>query len=101
MENSPGLTQDTKSFEKLVAYATPIHANIQPLAVEVFSFSLLFRFTSESIFLPYCARFSLCTCSCTVGRKEVSFSMTIGNEELTHECFPKHLRMGTAKKYVK
>ena len=29
-------------------------------------------------------------------KKEVSFSMTIGNEELMHECFPKHLRMGTA-----
>ena len=23
--------------------------------------------------------------------------MTIGNEELLHECFPKHLRMGTAR----
>ena len=23
--------------------------------------------------------------------------MTIGNEELMHECFPKHLRMGTAR----
>ena len=22
--------------------------------------------------------------------------MAIGNEELTHQCFPKHLRMGTA-----
>ena len=30
-------------------------------------------------------------------KKEVSFSMTIGNEELMHECFPKHLRMGTAR----
>ena len=31
-----------------------------------------------------------------VGKKEVSFRMTIGNE-LMHECFPKHLRMGTAR----
>ena len=23
--------------------------------------------------------------------------MTIGNDELMHECFPQHLRMGTAK----
>ena len=23
--------------------------------------------------------------------------MTIGNEELMHECFPKHLRMETAR----
>ena len=59
-------------------------------------FSLVFRFTSASVFLPYRAGFSLCTCSCTVGKREVSFSMTIGNE-LIHECFPKHLRMGTAR----
>ena len=39
----------------------------------------------------------MCTCSCTVGKKQVSFSMTIANEELMHECFPKHLRMGTAR----
>ena len=55
------------------------------------------RFTSASVFLPYSAGFSLCTYSCTVGKKEVSFSITIGNEKLTHECFPKHLRMGTAR----
>ena len=28
---------------------------------------------------------------------QVSFSMAIGNEELMHECFPKHWRMGTAR----
>ena len=39
----------------------------------------------------------MCTCSCTVRKKEASFSMAIGNEELMLECFPKHLRMGTAK----
>ena len=39
----------------------------------------------------------MCTCSCTVGKKQVSFSMTIGNEELMQKCFPKHLRMGTAR----
>ena len=44
----------------------------------------------------------MCTCSCAVGKKGVSFSMTIGNEELMHECFPKHLRMETARmKYDK
>ena len=46
----------------------------------------------------------MCTCSCTVGKNQVSFStlstwisysMTIGNEDLMHECFPKH--MGTAR----
>ena len=30
------------------------------------------------------------------GKKQVSFSMAIGNGELMHECFPKHSRMGTA-----
>ena len=60
-------------------------------------FSLVFKFTSASVFLPYRAEFSVCTCSCTVGKNQVSFSMTIGNEELMHECFPKHLRMGTAR----
>ena len=30
-------------------------------------------------------------------KKEISFSMTIGNEELMPECSPKHLRMGTAR----
>ena len=59
--------------------------------------SLVFRFTSAFVFLPYRAGFSLCTCSFTVGKKEASFSMTIGNEELMHECFPKHLSMGTAR----
>ena len=30
-------------------------------------------------------------------KKQVPFSMAIGNGELMHECFPKHLRMGTAR----
>ena len=60
-------------------------------------FSLAFRFTTASVFLPYRAEFSLCTCSRTVGKKEVSFRMTIGNEELMHECFPKHLCMEAAR----
>ena len=29
--------------------------------------------------------------------KKVPFSMAIGNGELVHECFPKHMRMGTAR----
>ena len=34
-----------------------------------------------------------------VGSREnkVPFSMTIGNEDLMQECFPKHSRMGTAR----
>ena len=31
------------------------------------------------------------------GKKQVPFSMAIGNEELMHECFPKHLCMGTTR----
>ena len=27
--------------------------------------------------------------------------MAIGNGELMHECFPKHLRMGTAKNEIR
>ena len=61
------------------------------------SFNSVFRFTSASVFLPHRAGFSLCTCSCTAGKNEVSFSITIGNEELMQECFHKHLRMGTAR----
>ena len=34
----------------------------------------------------------------TIGKKEVPFSMAIlGNEELMHEWFPKHLHMRTAR----
>ena len=36
------------------------------------------------------------TWNCTVEKKQVPFSMEIGNVELMHECFPKHLNMGTA-----
>ena len=34
-------------------------------------------------------------------REQVTFSKAIGNMELMHECFPKHLRMGTARKRKK
>ena len=30
-------------------------------------------------------------------QQEVPFTMAIGNEELVHECFPEHSRMGTAR----
>ena len=39
----------------------------------------------------------LCTCSCNVGKKQVPFSMAIGNGEPMHEYFPKHSCMGTAR----
>ena len=31
------------------------------------------------------------------GKKQVPFSMAIGNVELMHERFPKHSRMGTER----
>ena len=34
---------------------------------------------------------------CAVGKKQVPFSMAVGNVELMHECFPKHLHMGRAR----
>ena len=39
----------------------------------------------------------MCTCSCTIGKKQVPFSMAIGNAELMQECLLKHSRMGTAR----
>ena len=30
-------------------------------------------------------------------KKQVAFGISIGNEELKHECFPKHSHMGTAR----
>ena len=35
--------------------------------------------------------------SVSARREQVPFSMAIGNEELMHECFPKHPRMGTVR----
>ena len=35
--------------------------------------------------------------SISARREQVPLSMAIGNGELMHECFPKHLRMGTAR----
>ena len=32
------------------------------------------------------------------GKKQVPFSVAIGNVQLMHECISKHLRMGTASK---
>ena len=33
----------------------------------------------------------------TERKNKVPFSVAIGHGELMHECFPKHLRMGTAR----
>ena len=44
------------------------------------------RFTRAQLFLVFCSEYTMCTCSCTVGKKELSFSMPIGNEELMHTC---------------
>ena len=63
----------------------------------MFSLAKRHRFTSAQLFLVFRSEYTLCTCSCTRGKKQVQFSMTIGNGELVHEGFPKHLRMGTAR----
>ena len=42
-------------------------------------------FTSAQVFLLLHSDYKICTCSCTGGKKQVPFSMTIGNEELAHE----------------
>ena len=44
--------------------------------------------TNEHIFLLFCFEYTLCTCSCTVGKKHIPFSIAIGNVELMNECFP-------------
>ena len=53
--------------------------------------------SSAQVFLLFRSQYTLCTCSCTVGKKQVPFRMASGNEELMHECFPKHSRMGRMK----
>ena len=57
-----------------------------------FKFSLVKRntFTSAQLFLVFLIEYTLCSCSCTVGKKQVPFSMAIGNGELVHECLPTH-----------
>ena len=66
-------------------------------AVRSPSHFLLLGFTSAQLFLVFRSKYTMCSGSCTVGKNHVSFSMTIGNEELMHECIPKYLRMGTAR----
>ena len=39
----------------------------------------------------------MCTCSWTVGKKKVPFTIAKENVELVQECLPKHLSMGTAR----
>ena len=60
-------------------------------------FCLVHRFTSAQLFLVFRSEYTLCTCRCTVGKKQVPFSMATGNEELVHECSFLHLHMGTAR----
>ena len=68
---------------------------------DVVESSLVLRFTSASVFLPYRAEFSMCTCSYTVGKRKVPFSMAIGNGELMHECFRKELSHGNSKNEIR
>ena len=54
-------------------------------------------FTSAQLFLVFRFEYTLCTCSCIFGKKQVPFTMAIGNGELMLERFPKNSGMGTAK----
>ena len=72
-------------FQYMKWLAAPTRRDIKHLNTKVFS--LEYRFTSETIFLPSRTKFSLCTCNCTVGKKQVPFSMATGNVELMQECF--------------
>ena len=42
----------------------------------------------------------MCTCSCTVGKKQVSFTMTIGNEEHAR-VFSQPLAHGKSKNEIR
>ena len=65
------------------------------------SFSLeKYRFTSASIFLLFRTEFKMSPCSYTFGKKQVPFSMAIGNGELMHECFPKNFVMETKNEII-
>ena len=49
-----------------------------------------FKRHSVQLFLVFRSEYTVCTCSCTVGKKQVLFSVATGNWELMQECFPKH-----------
>ena len=62
------------------------------------SFSLVYKWVQVLwLVSPSRTGFFFCICSCIVRNKQVPFSMATGNEELKHECFPKHSRMGTTR----
>ena len=54
-------------------------------------------FTSAQVFLLFRSEYKMYICSCTGGKKQVLFSMAIGNVELMHKCFPKKMGLGTAR----
>ena len=67
--------------------------NIIPLLKE---FSLVYTVTSARASVAISYRILFCVVALSE-KKEVPFSMAIGNEQLMHKCFLKHSRMGTAK----
>ena len=44
----------------------------------------MYKFSSAQVFLLFRCEYKMCTYSCTVGKKQVPFSLAIGNEELDH-----------------
>ena len=58
----------------------------QKVSNERIKFSLVvrYRFTSAQVFSLFHSKYKMCTCSCNVAKKQVPFSMVIGNEEVVH-----------------
>ena len=62
-------------------------------------FSLDFRGICSLVFKYFCLFAPNTHCALVVSlseKKQAPFNMVRGNEELEHECFSKHSRMGTA-----
>ena len=57
-----------------------------------------YRFTSAAAFLLFRSEFKIGTCSYTIEKIQVPFSIAIETGELVQERFPNHLRMGTARR---
>ena len=54
-------------------------------------------FTFAQLFLVFRSEYTIVHLYLHCRKKQVPFSMAIGNVELMLECFPKHSRMGTER----
>ena len=83
---------ETLTFSDIVTNTIPI-TNFYLKKMKIFKID---RY-DPLYFLVFRSEYTLCTCNCTVGKRQVPFSIAIGNMELKHECFPKNLRMRTVR----